>query len=215
MGSAAERGLTASYARWRSSRPGEYRYAGAATPLRACWPGCRQATAGRRLCDGALALDFPACLSRTRAAFVHKRQRSWTAHVTGFDPLELETCALDQYFNRAIEVAAAADTFPGRRKAVLPPTHVRFRSAAVFDEEEPSAGLKHAIDLPERRWASGMLHNVQVITTLSTLLSSNGIASAEPSTNSTRPEARYPARRAIERSLGEGSRPITSSTFRV
>jgi hypothetical protein len=65
------------------------------------------------------------------------------------------------------------------------------------------------------REASGMLHNVQVVTTVSTLLSSNGIASAEPSMKSTGMEAGRAARRAIERSFGEGSRPITDSAFRV
>jgi hypothetical protein len=54
-----------------------------------------------------------------------------------------------------------------------------------------------------------MLHKVQVVTTVSTLASWSGIASAEPSINSTSPEAVRSTRQAIARSFAEGSRPIT------
>src|SRR5262249_12436970 len=62
--------------------------------------------------------------------------------------------------------------------------------------------------------ASGMLHNVQVVTTVSILWVSSGIASAEPSINSGRGVSEPRFRRTIESSLAEGSRPMRSFTLR-
>src|SRR5262249_38406743 len=53
-----------------------------------------------------------------------------------------------------------------------------------------------------------MLHNVQVVTTVSMLWVSSGIASAEPLINSGQGVSDPVFRRSIESSLGEGSRPM-------
>jgi uncharacterized protein (DUF924 family) len=58
-----------------------------------------------------------------------------------------------------------------------------------------------------------MLHNDQVVTTVSALAPSRGILSAEPSMNSTDREAERLARRAMARSFGEEISPVTSSSF--
>src|SRR5258708_6457191 len=92
-------------------------------------------------------------LPRTRAALVHERQRSWTAHVTGLDPLEPKAGAFDQRSDRAIEVTTAAKTLPGWIETVLPPTHVRIGGTAVFDEEKTPAGLEHTAHFAERPWS--------------------------------------------------------------
>src|SRR5262249_8256348 len=58
----------------------------------------------------------------------------------------------------------------------------------------------------------GMVHNVQVVTTVSTLALSSGISSAEPSIKSTG-KLRRSVSRAMPNSLGEGSSPITCCTL--
>jgi hypothetical protein len=79
----------------------------------------------------------------------------------------------------------------------------------VLDEQQASGRPKHATHFVEGIKDSRNTHNVQVVTTVSALASSRGILSAEPSMNSTDRAAERLARRAMARSFGEGSSPIT------
>ena len=82
----------------------------------------------------------------------------------------------------------------------------------MFDEQQTAAWLYHAAHLAERCPACGMVHNVQVVTTVSMLLSSNGIDSAEPSMNVVGIDDAVAVRLAIAMSCGDGSNPKISRT---
>ena len=88
-------------------------------------------------------------LARASATLVHEGHRSWAVHVTGLNAIESEARTLNQRANRAIEMAAAADTFPGRREAILPPSNARIGRAAMFYEQEPTTRLEHPTHFEE------------------------------------------------------------------
>src|SRR5262252_10898459 len=70
-------------------------------------------------------------------------QRFGAVRVASLETVKCETCIFDQILNCTIEMAATAYPFPSRSEMVLPPTHIRFRGAAMFDKKEPSGRTEH------------------------------------------------------------------------
>ena len=156
-------------------------------------------------------LSLVPCLSRPRTTLVHERHRLRAGHVASIQSFEPKACVLDHRGNRAVEMAPAANPLPYRRQRVLPPHHVRIWRATMLNEQEAPARLSARRISWSARLTSGIVHNVQVVTTVSTLALSNGILSAEPSIKFTG-KLRLPTCRAMFNSLGEGSSPITCCT---
>src|SRR5215472_1514559 len=100
-------------------------------------------------------MRFVYSLSQTRATFIHKRHRFRAAHVPGLEPIELKAGALDQRFDRAVEMAAAAQALPDRGQPILPPNDVWIRRATVLDKQQMPTGSEHPTHLAERSQGVG------------------------------------------------------------
>jgi hypothetical protein len=144
------------------------------------------------------------------AALVYERPRVWTWHIGSLQPIEAEAGAFDHCLDRPVQMAAPADTLPCRRQPVLPSPHAFVRCQSVLHEQQPAAWLEHAANLAEAPSASGIVHSVQVVTTVSIVLLSWEMAAADSSINLTGMGIRSPTCRAIAMSCGAGSRPTIS-----
>jgi len=70
--------------------------------------------------------------------------------VAGLESIELETAALDQCPDRAIEMAATADASPDWSQAILPPHYLRIGCASVLHEQQAPAGSENPMHFLQR-----------------------------------------------------------------
>src|SRR6266478_7361497 len=68
----------------------------------------------------ALAPPTSAASGRPCATFIHKRHRPRPGDVAGLDPVNAESRTFNHCADRAVEMAATADTPPGWRQAIPP-----------------------------------------------------------------------------------------------
>src|ERR1051325_8350538 len=78
---------------------------------------------------------------------IHEGPGLGAFHVAGFERVDPEAGVPDQIIHLAVEVAAAADTAPAGRQAVLPTDNRRFGREAVLNEKETPGRLQDATHL--------------------------------------------------------------------
>src|SRR6266436_6359270 len=83
----------------------------------------------------ALAPPTSAASGRPCATFIHKRHRPRPGDVAGLDPVNAESRTFNHCADRAVEMAATADTPPGWRQAILPAAHALIRCQPVLNEQ--------------------------------------------------------------------------------
>ena len=76
-------------------------------------------------------------------AFVHEGHYLGSSHIAFGKLVDAKSIALDDGCNSAIEMAAAGQVLPRRCQTILPPAYLRFRSEAVFHEQELAVRLQY------------------------------------------------------------------------
>jgi len=119
---------------------------------------------------------------RARGALVHECHELGSRHVTALQAVDLEPGPRKEGLDRSIEMTATAHPGPKRIETILPLPHTgpRSQSRGPAKSSRPLGLRTRRISSSARR-ISGIVHIVQVETTVSTLWSSSGMRSAEAS----------------------------------
>src|SRR5206468_1376102 len=127
--------------------------------------GRRAASSGHNLVGPGRAPPWPAsswkqpggicqvygCSIRTSNTFIHEGERIPSSHISGVEPLDEKSRRCDQIVDLAVEVAAAAEAFPARRQAMLPPRDPMIGREPMLDEEQATLRPKDTSHLAQRR----------------------------------------------------------------
>ena len=120
---------------------------------------------------------------RASGALIYEGDELWARDIAGIHLRNFESCVLHKRGDWAVKMASAPDSLPHRRQSILPLAYSLIGSKSVFNEQKLPIWLEDAPHLRKRGHTSGIVHSVQVETTVSILASSSGIDSAEPSIN--------------------------------
>src|ERR1039457_6538650 len=116
---------------------------------------------GRLLTCGRLPIGLPgdanklrsvfdgAASTRSSAALVSKVDCLRPRRISCFNAHNSESGILNQLRDRAVQMTAAGEPFPQRRKPLLPPPHSLLPREPVLDKQQLSTRLEDAPDLPK------------------------------------------------------------------
>ena len=107
--------------------------------------------------------------------FVHERHWLGTFDVARLELQDGEPGALNQLLDGPIQVAAPADTLPSGCQPILPLADSLIRRPSVLDKQKLTVQLHYAAHSRSALIACGIVHSVQVVTTVSMLWASSGI----------------------------------------